>query len=449
MPPAYPADFLWGVSTAAYQTEGGLNGPGEPHNNWASHEQSGRVHRTGHAVAFWQRWPDDLDLARSLGVNAFRLGLEWARLEPTSGDWDLGALDRYADLIAGVFARGMTPVVTLHHFTHPRWLGDDPWLDPATPARFARFTRELAAALTPRLDRRGAPPVPFWVTVNEPNALATATYYLDAFPRGPTPAPRRALSLALAHLVTAHVLARRALLDHYDAHHLVAPVVTFNAWASSSYAAGRYLVDLCRPDTRRRTRDLAVAFREALGPLGWRNRLADRLVSRHIDPAAFAPLVALLGPSEDASPTLGLDYYHPFLGEYLGWLGPRRHPWQWPLDADRMPRFLAAWAAPHKAPLYLLEHGLGTRGERPRKDLARPAALSAALDALDVVVAGGLDLRGYFHWSLIDNYEWGSFTPRFGLFGVDRDTLARLPTDATGAPSADTYRELIAARRAR
>ena len=85
VPPPYPPDFAWGVSTAGYQVEGGLNGPGEPRNNWAAWEDLGRVERTGRGAAFWDRWAEDLDLAHALGINAFRMGLEWARLEPEQG----------------------------------------------------------------------------------------------------------------------------------------------------------------------------------------------------------------------------------------------------------------------------------------------------------------------------------------------------------------------------
>ncbi len=115
--PRYPDHFLWGVSTAGHQVEGGLNGPGQPRNNWAAWEDAGRVEKTGAGVGFWERWADDLDLAQALGINAFRLGLEWARLEPDAhGGLVDSVLDRYADMIAGARRRGLEPVVTLQHF---------------------------------------------------------------------------------------------------------------------------------------------------------------------------------------------------------------------------------------------------------------------------------------------------------------------------------------------
>lgn len=452
---SYPHDFLWGVSTAGHQVEGGLNGPGQPRNNWAAWEDSGRAERSGKGVAFWERWQDDLDLAQALGINAFRMGLEWARIEPsaTSG-FDPTALDRYADMLAGARRRGMEPVVTLQHFTHPEWLGSDPWLAPDIAVRFARYASDVSVALGQRLATRGEPPVRFWVTVNEPNSLCLATYYLRAFPRGAGRGGARDLSRALAGILGAHVHARRALRDAYLERDWPAPIVTYNAWACAVYAVDRYLVDLLRPATRHHTRDLARDFRHARGPVGLVGRVADLVLGRAVQPAAFAPLLTELGRDEDALDVLALDYYHPYLGDYLSWRGPKKHPWQWPSDATRMPAFLTAWAGPHRdRPLHLLEHGIGTR-PRPLRGLHRPdrlargQAISGALAAIDQCITSGLDIAGYFHWSLVDNYEWGSYTPRFGLHAIDHDDDARrLATDATGSDAAALYRAEIQARR--
>lgn len=457
LPPPYPTSFLWGVATAAYQVEGGLNGPGQPRNNWAAWEDAGRVERTGQGVAFWDRYADDLELARSLAITAFRMSLEWARLEPTAtSGLDGAALDRYTEIIATARRHHLEPIVTLQHFTHPEWLGSDPWLDPAVPARFAAFARDVALALGRRLADRGHPPVRFFVTVNEPNSLCLATYYLGAFPRGPGKGGAVDLSRALSGIMQAHVHARRAVRDAYLAAGWPEPTLTYNAWASSVYAADRYLVDLLRPATRHHTRDLARVFSRALTPRGPAQRLAELLVTRAVKPDAFAPLVAELGRDEDALDVLGLDYYHPFLGDYLGWTGPKKHPWQWPAEPDRMPDFTAAWLGPHTdKPLYILENGIGTRpaphrGHHRPDRLSRERALADAIAAVDRCLLRELPIAGYFHWSLLDNYEWGSFAPRFGLFAVDYAADARrLATDATGADAAGTYRELIRARHVR
>ena len=159
-------EFLWGVASSGYQCEGGYNGPGQPQNNWTHAESSGYVMATGAAADFWNRFEEDFDRCRELGLRAFRLSIEWARVQPSAEtrrteppDFDFDALDKYAEILASCRRHGMEPVVTMQHFTHPAWLGQDAWLDDATPDLFARFV----AGSTERLNRRlvevhGQPP---------------------------------------------------------------------------------------------------------------------------------------------------------------------------------------------------------------------------------------------------------------------------------------------------
>ena len=215
-------------------------------------------------------------------------------------------------------------------------------------------------------------------------------------------------------------------------------------------------VDADRAARGERLANLRRELRRALGRVGPIGRVADWALTRAVKPAAFAPLVAELGKDEDALDVLAFDYYHPFVGDYLGWRGPKKHPWQWPAEAHRMPDFTAAWIGPHTdRRLHILEHGIGTR-PRPHRGHHRPdrldrgRAIGDALAAVDECLARGLDVASYFHWSLVDNYEWGSFEPRFGLHAIDHDDDARrLPHDATGVDAASAYRAAIAERRAR
>jgi len=149
------ADFLWGVATSGYQHEGGYNSPGQPLNNWYHAEAAGRVQKSGRTAEFWSRYPSDFDLCRGLGLNAFRLSLEWSRIQPTTDplsrtvpDFDRPALDKYADVLASCRQHGLEPVVTLFHFAHPSWLGPDPWLADATVGRFADFLQAASPTST-------------------------------------------------------------------------------------------------------------------------------------------------------------------------------------------------------------------------------------------------------------------------------------------------------------
>ena len=224
--------FCAGVATSGYQIEGGFNGPGEPQNNWSAWEGTGRAARSGPACDFWRHPEEALDRAAAIGSNAFRLSVEWARLEPSPGAFDAIALERYAEILALCVARGMEPIVTLHHFTHPSWLGDEFWLRPGSPDVFARHVARVVPALAPYCRR--------WVTVNEPNIVMLMGWIEGACP----PGRRMAVSDAycvLDNLLTAHVLAT----DVLDA---VQPgaEVTINTSSSSIYEHDRMLVDLLR-----------------------------------------------------------------------------------------------------------------------------------------------------------------------------------------------------------
>ena len=119
----FPDGFLWGASTSAYQIEGGNS-----HADWWAWEQAGRVaEKSGRAADSWNRWREDLDLAASLGLSVFRISLEWARVEPEPGRFDLDVLAHYAEVIRGIHERGMLSMVVLWHFTHPAWFSAGGW----------------------------------------------------------------------------------------------------------------------------------------------------------------------------------------------------------------------------------------------------------------------------------------------------------------------------------
>ncbi len=225
-----PEGFLFGVATAGFQVEGGYNGPGQPANNWLAWEQVGRVEPSGNGVGFFDRPDEALDRAQAIGCDSFRLGVEWARVVPDAESTDSTALARYALIVDECAARGLVPLVTMHHFTHPDWLGVDFWLRPDAPDRFLQWAEVVVEAL--------APAVRHWVTLNEINVLALNSWVLGVFP------PGRFLSIpdqaiALDNLLTAHVLG-------YEVIHRARPdaVVTTNNACLSPYGQDRMLTDL-------------------------------------------------------------------------------------------------------------------------------------------------------------------------------------------------------------
>src|SRR5207249_6316088 len=145
-----PDGFRFGVATAGFQIEGGYNGPGRPANNWAGWERTGRVEPSGDALGFWDGYEQQLDRAVAAGCDAFRLSVEWARVEPAEGAVDDTALDRYAAILDACGERGLEPLVALHHFTHPAWLGEEFWLSVDAPERFAAWVTLAAGRLADR-----------------------------------------------------------------------------------------------------------------------------------------------------------------------------------------------------------------------------------------------------------------------------------------------------------
>ena len=456
----------FGVATAGFQVEGGYNGPGQPANNWLAWEQVGRIEPSGRAVGFFDDPDAALSRAAGLGCDVFRLGVEWARVVPAEGAVDHAALDRYVEIVRACGDRGLEPMVTLHHFTHPAHLGEDFWLRPDAPERFREWCELAVDAL--------GDDVRLWVTVNEPNVLALGSWVLGRFPPGRVGAFEDAL-VAADHLLAAHVLA-------YEVVHRARPdaCVTTNSMALSCYELDRLFTDvlLARAagvdrcdlpswlDGRRHTHDSLLpacdlrerAARRLLAarwcPLGRRGEVPFR---RALDAVYEAP-------GDRALDLLGVDLYAPTVSRHARLPlhrtagGRQALPTRALWDDEPDPGGLARWLSIEHArapelPIWVIENGLCNRvrngRSHPRLDgWDRPRYLRAHVAAVLDAIAAGTPVAGYLHWSLVDNYEWGSYEPRFGLFGVDRHHGDRaftwLEHDSMGDDAAGTYREVIA-----
>jgi len=471
--PRVGPSFLFGVATAGFQVEGGYNGPGQVANNWLAWEQAGRVEPSGTAVGFWDRPEEALDRAAALGCNSFRLGVEWARVVPEPHSVDHRALDRYVAIVQACRDRGLEPLVTLHHFTHPAWLGEDFWLRPDAVRHYRAWAETAVGPL--------APLVRHWVTINEINVLSIGSWMIGKFPPGRTLAVGDT-AIALDNLLAAHVAG-------YGVIHAARPdaVVTTNNSALSIYGYDRMLTDLLlarsmgveREDVgvwlseRRRQHDVtyppgdpleylarvvsAARPPHAAGRIGGSSRHPNRAVAAVYD-----------SPHPRTLDVLGLDYYAPGMARHARLPGhrtaggygrrPARELWDDPPDPAGLTRWLRVQAALAPGlPLWVVENGLCNRvvGDRsyPRGDgWDRPRYLRSNIAAVMAAVDEGVPVEGYWHWSLVDNYEWGSYQPRFGLYGVDRHHGGSGPawrdTDAMGDDAAGVYRTIIAGLRA-
>jgi beta-glucosidase len=417
--------FLWGAGTSAHQVEGG-----NEWNDWWDWESTpGKIDdgsRSGSACLSWDRYEDDLDLVRALGLNSYRFSIEWSRIEPIPGQYRDAALDRYRHMLLACRARGITPVVTLHHFTSPRWfaaLGG--WENRRNLSHFERFARLVA-------DRYGDL-VDHWITLNEPEVLAFWGYDAGIWPPG---VKNRSRALAvIANLLEAHALASRALreTDRIDADGDGRATIVGIAkhWTILEPRRKNSFLDRFAASVQHRAFNLAVMRALAEGAIELRIPGA-RTVRRRVD--------ALQG----ASDFVGVNYYTRWMVSLFGKNarvareGAAVNDLGWEIYPEGLEQALTECAA-FGLPLMVTENGIADASDRQR-----PAFIRASLAALDRALAAGIDVRGYFHWALLDNFEWSDgYKGRFGLYAVDMD---RPEGPRIQRPSARAYAAEVARR---
>ncbi len=400
----FPKDFLWGVSTAAHQVEG------DNQNQWSDWELAGRIksgESCGKACDWWENAERDFDIARDLGLMALRLSLEWSRIEPEEDSFDFQALRRYRQMLEGLHQRGIEPIVCLHHFTNPRWFEKTgAFLRPDAPQLFERFTREVVKAVGD-LCR-------FWVTFNEPNVYAACGYVLGEFPPGRKGQLLDALRVNRAQ-ARAHVLAYRAL-------HQLLPEVKVG-WAQHYvvFEPARNIFD------RWLAALLDRLFNLAFLDLIEHGRLAFPFgaFSRHD------------GEAKGCCDFVGLNVYSRFhvsfdlrrsntlfTNLFVPAHVPQGDPGvEQPYGEAYPPAIGKAVrrAAQLGKPIYIMENGVPDA-----EDNIRPWLIVNVLRELHELIAQQYDIRGYFHWTLTDNFEWNEgWRLRFGLVALDPETQCR------------------------
>jgi beta-glucosidase len=416
----FPEGFLFGAATSSHQVEGDNR-----HNDWWEWEQvAGHVAdgtTSGDAAAWWSgEAEEDLARAAERGQNAHRMSLEWSRLEPEAGRFDGDAFSRYREILTFANERGLKVLLTLNHFTLPRWVAKlGGWTHEHVPALFEGFADRAARELG------GRPHL--WATLNEPSVLAYMAYAGDRWPPGNKSLP--ACFTALRRMLEAHARAYRAL--HRELPQPRVGLVLNCPWFVPADPARR--LDRWAAAAQDWAFNGAVIHALRRGrlhfPLAWASRRAPEL-ERTLD-------------------WIGLNYY----GRYDVRFDPRavdaafgRHvqrptvrtehnDWGQPSPEGMVAQLerLAAFGVP----LYVTENGtFDDEGER------RPRYLVDHVNALAGALRRGLDVRGYFHWSLVDNFEWAEgWSTRFGLWALDRETQARTPRE-----SVDLYAAICRAR---
>ncbi len=367
----FPDGFLWGTATAAHQVEGG-----NWNNDWWAWEHdpaSNVVEPSGDAIDQYHRYREDIELLARLGFNAYRFSVEWARVEPEPGQFSVAALQHYRRVCEACREQSIAPVVTLHHFTTPRWVhGEGGFEERAVVDRFAEYTRRTVGALGDLVSHV--------CTFNEPNVFATAGYLAGAFP----PAKQDA---ALRRQVNGVIV---------EAHHAAVEVAR-----EAGLPAGLTLamqdwqaVDGGEERRARILRNYEDVYLEAA-------RQDDFIGVQTYSREFVGPGGTLPVPEGAETTQMGYEFYPEALEATIR----RAHQ-----EAGGIP-------------VVVTENGIATDDDERRVEYVRRALLGVSN-----CLAEDIDVRGYFYWSSFDNFEWAhGYRPKFGLIAVDRDSFERRP----------------------
>jgi beta-glucosidase len=399
----FPDQFLWGTATSTTQIEGHIN------NEWTDFvARDGRTCRV--ACDSYHRYAEDVEWMSKLGVNAYRMGVEWSRLQSEAGGpLHLAELARYIDQLDRLNAAGIVPMVVLHHFSNPPWINSmGGWTNSATIAAFVDFVTKLVAAL------RGH--VRMWNTFNEPDTYACCGYLIGEFP----PLKKGRLDLFLAvvrNMAEAHLQVCRVIREagsalgkvevgfsknwtYFKAYNRFSPWDAFIASFSHRHLNHFVLKSFLGGERKTASTFLGVNY---YGRIRFRN---------------CSPLVPTFGFSHEELLQLGVE-----CDDML-----ERHPAGLEFALREMARY-------SHLPIYLTEHGSSSADETFRE-----RDLKDNLASLHRAIADGVDVRGFYYWSLLDNFEWQfGYTKKFGLLGVDFND-ERLPRKMK--PLGEMYRKI-------
>ena len=371
----FPEGFLWGAATAAHQIEGN-----NINSNWWVHENEPGttiVEPSGDAADSYHRYRDDIRLLAELGLNSYRFSVEWARIEPERGMVSRASVDHYRRMVDTCLDFGIEPIVTLMHFTVPRWFERDGfWRAPDAASLFARYT-ELALPIV-------SSGVRYVCTINEPNIAAMLAGGEDASNLVAYGLPKPDLRVADA-LLESHLWSRAILAD-------VPGIQSGWTIATQAFEASG------EGGSRQKLREIAYPAED------WylENAAGDDFVGVQAYTRNIVGPEGVRPPADDVEKTL------------TGWEF-------WPAAAATGVR--NAWTLSNHTPVMVTENGIATADDSRRIDYTR-----GALEGLHDCISEGITLLGYQHWSALDNYEWASgFAPTFGLIGWNKETFERTP----------------------
>ncbi len=408
---SFPKDFIWGVASSAHQVEGGHQNI----NNFGWWEQqttpdgkptilNGDL--SGQASDHWNRYPEDIKLMEDLGVNSYRFSVSWSKIMPAKNVIDTLALNHYVAVCDSLLAKGIVPMVTLHHFTHPLWFYELGAFEKEENLKyFVDFSEVVYMALKDR--------VKMYCTINEPSVYIFDTYFSGGFPPGISD-PELA-ALALENMMKAHVQVYNRIKSLPDGEKTQIGLVK-NMMQMDPLGEWNILDNLMK--------HLAdVNYNEVLLELFKTDNYNFNMPT----------MVNLNSKIEGASKSLdfiGLNYYSHYAFNFTGDLDESLEPLPYPnevmtdMDYGIYPEGI--YRAIQRisklgVPIIITENGIADD-----KDDRRGKFIEQSLFAVSKAIEDGYDVRGFYYWSLMDNFEWNfGFGKRFGLYHVDFETQER------------------------
>ena len=386
----FPKDFLWGTSTSAYQIEGGIV------NDWSEWEKervkSKKLNKEnficGKACDSYNRYKEDIKLVKNLNCKAYRFSIEWARIEPEQGKFNMKEIEHYKKVLKAAKDRNLKVVLTLWHWTNPIWLAEiGGWGNKKVVDYFARYTELIVKELGELVD--------YWVILNEPMVHVANGYITGKFP--PNKKCIFKANKVFKNLVKAHNASHKIIHEKYSR-------------AKVSITA---LINYFEPAHKWCPLDRGLA---KIAHYFWNDRFLQK-IKNNID-------------------YIGFDYY---FHDRIFWLPPFKKNknkkmtdmgWEiYPKGIYHVLKYLSKFGKP----IYIMENGLADKEDKYRVEF-----IKEHLKYIHQAIQEGADVRGYFYWSLLDNFEWAhGYAPKFGLYKVDRKTFER-----TARSSAAVYADI-------
>jgi beta-glucosidase len=388
----FPNGFLWGAATAAYQVEGNSINT----DLWVLEHVKPTIFQepSGDACDHYHRYADDIRLLAGLGLNTYRFSIEWARIEPEQGFYSNAELDHYRRMLAACHENNVKPMVTSYHFSAPRWFaGNGGWEAADSADLFTRYCERASKHLGDMIS--------FATTFNEPNVPMLLHWISMDFGGGADVAGKmfKEASRAIGSDKFGSFFMGNAekLRDNMVAAH-------HRGMGAMKSGPGKFPVGV----------NLAMSDDQAAGPDSRRDQKREEVYGPWLRAAAKSDFVGVqtytrsrVGPEKDLPPEKGVEVTQ--MGYEF-----------WPEALEQTIRYASQQA---KVPVYVTENGISTEDDTRRIEYIR-RALAGVQHCLD----DGVDVRGYIHWSLLDNFEWMlGFRPKFGLVAVNHETQERTP----------------------